>query len=296
MISTLKDISNKIAKPVADALIDITAVAGELELPFFVVGATARDIVFSELFDVRTNRATLDVDLGIRVNSWDEYARLIARLIKSGAFAKTDKQMQRLKSKGGVLVDVIPFGNIEHPAGIISWPPHNDIIMKTIGFEEGLQHSTKVTIAHDPDVVINVCTPASLTVMKLIAWHDRNTMNAKDATDILFLLSQYINAGNENRLYATDRDIHEEEDFDFERASARLLGRDVRKISSAETLGAILNILESETSENSQFRLLSDMSGKEWTGEPTGERNLMLLNQFKKGIKEEMKPLTQTNQ
>ena len=38
MISTLKDISNKIAKPVTDALVDITVVAGELNLPFFVVG------------------------------------------------------------------------------------------------------------------------------------------------------------------------------------------------------------------------------------------------------------------
>ena len=221
---------------------------------------------------------------------------MIARLTETGTFAKTDKQMQRLKARGGVLVDVIPFGNIEHPAGIISWPPHHDIIMKTIGFEEGLKHSTRVTIAHDPETIINVCTPASLAVMKLIAWHDRNTMNAKDASDILFLLSQYINAGNENRLYATDRDLHEEEEFDFERASARLLGRDVRKISSAETLRAILNILESETSENSQFRLLSDMSGKELTGEPTSEKNLMLLKQFKKGIKEEMKLLTQENQ
>ncbi len=292
MISTSKDISNKLAKPIVDALIDITIVAGNLNLPFFLVGASARDIVFSEIFEVRTNRATLDIDLGIRVDSWDDYGRLLAKLIENGKFFKTDKQVQRLKSKGDILVDVIPFGNLEHPAGTISWPPHNDIIMKTIGFEEGFRNSTRVTIAHEPDVFLSVCTPASLAVMKLFAWQDRHLVNGKDGIDLLFLLRKYINAGNENRLYTEDHDLHEVEQFDFETASARLLGRDVRKISSPETLDAIMDILETETSEDSDLRLLADMIGKESHDERAGEMGLALLRQFKRGIQEDMKPLT----
>jgi len=291
-----KDISSKLTPQIKDALTDLSEVTGRLGLPFFVVGATARDIIFSAIFDVRTTRASLDVDLGIRVNSWEDYAQLLAKLIESGAYFKRDKEMQRLRSKAGVLVDVIPFGKIEQPVGTISWPTQNDIIMKTIGFEEGLQNSALVTIAHDPDITLKVCTPASFAVMKLIAWQDRYPERGKDAIDLMFLLRQYINAGNENRLYAEDRDLHEVEQFDFEVASARLLGRDVRKISSPETIGAVVQILERETSEDSKFRLLGDMVGNERYDERAGEKGLTLLKQFKIGIQEDMKPLTQINQ
>lgn len=295
MISTSKDISNKLAKPIVDALIEVSHATEQLGLPFFVVGATARDIVFSAMFDVRTTRASLDVDLGLRVDNWEGYARLLNTLTKDGAYVKSQKQMQRLTSKSGVLVDMIPFGKIEKPAGAISWPPHHDIVMKTIGFEEGFQHSTVVTIAYEPVVRIRVCTPASFAIMKLVAWQDKYPERGKDAIDLLFLLRKYIYAGNENRLYAEDRDLHEVEQFDYETASARLLGRDVRKISSGETLEAVLEILEKETRETSQFRLLGDMVGIERSEDGVSKKNLTLLKQFKNGIQEDVKQLTPKN-
>jgi len=58
MATISKDISGKIEEPVVDVIAMINTVAGQLGIPFFLVGAKARDIFFSALFDIPTQRAT----------------------------------------------------------------------------------------------------------------------------------------------------------------------------------------------------------------------------------------------
>jgi predicted nucleotidyltransferase len=53
---------------------------------YFVAGATARDLILVNVHGLRPGRATRDIDFGIAVESWDQFARLKERLIATGDF------------------------------------------------------------------------------------------------------------------------------------------------------------------------------------------------------------------
>jgi len=68
-MSNLLDLSGKI-NPVSLALYEtLSDVAGSMGVSFFVVGATARDMIFELGHGLPSKRATKDVDFGVRVAS-----------------------------------------------------------------------------------------------------------------------------------------------------------------------------------------------------------------------------------
>ena len=74
-MSNLLDLSGKI-DPISVALFaKVSEVAGSLCVAFFVVGATARDMVFELGHGLPSKRVTLDRDFGFRVSSWDEFEK-----------------------------------------------------------------------------------------------------------------------------------------------------------------------------------------------------------------------------
>jgi predicted nucleotidyltransferase len=283
MISISRDISSKLTQTQAEVLVDIAGLAKNLSIPFFVVGATARDIMFDALFGVQTVRATLDLDLAIRVARWEEYQELKARMIAENGYTADTTQIQRLNHKNGMIVDLVPFGPLETPVGTVVWPPEHDIEMSTVGFEEALESSTNVIVAHDPNVEVKVCTPAALTVMKLVSWNDKYPDRTRDAEDMMFFMKEYIELGNENRLWDTDSDILAEGNFKYELASARLLGRDIRKVINESTRQAVIAILTKETDTETQMRLVTDIA-KARLGE--ARDILALLAALRRGISE----------
>ena len=63
------DISAKIDDPlIVDVLTNVSAVAAHIGIPFFTVGAMARDLVLWYGFGVKPGRATRDVDLAFSVS------------------------------------------------------------------------------------------------------------------------------------------------------------------------------------------------------------------------------------
>jgi predicted nucleotidyltransferase len=100
-MSNLLDLSGKI-DPVSLALYEtLSEVAGSMGVSFFVVGATARDMIFELGHGLPSKRATKDVDFGVRVASWDEFKKLKASLLTSGHFNQT-KEVQRLQMGASV--------------------------------------------------------------------------------------------------------------------------------------------------------------------------------------------------
>ena len=78
-------------------------------------------------------------------------------------------------------------------------------------------------------------------------------------------------------------------------AGARLLGRDVASMLSPESQEMVLTILERETREGEQFKLVEDMVLVDATliGDSEGddfEKKLLLLRQFKLGILDKARP------
>jgi predicted nucleotidyltransferase len=158
--------------------------------------------------------------------------------------------------------------------------------MSTVGFGEAFNSAEVVRIAQNPACDVKVCTPAGLTIMKLISWDQAYPVRSDDAKDIHFILTKYVDAGNEERLYGSDKDIVESPDFDFSMASPRLLGRDMALIANEKTVKAVSRILDEETREDSQLRLAHQMLGTTLDTEGDLDGNLALLCQLLQGLSE----------
>jgi predicted nucleotidyltransferase len=284
MNASLLNISNKLPAASVEVLCDVTLHARTLDIPFFVLGATARDIIFGALYDIPTPRATMDIDLALRVENWEQYTQLRTSMLSTARYDPDTSHRQRLHHSNGAIIDLVPFGPLETPAGMIAWPPDQDIVMRTAGFEEALESAINVTVAVDPEYAVKVCTPAALAAMKLIAWYENYPARRKDAEDLLFIIREYVHAGNEARLYDADKDLFAAANYVSEEASPRLLGRDIRRIVTLETLRALVSILDAETADDSQFRLLSDMSRAGLREESSQEGILALLRLLRAGL------------
>jgi predicted nucleotidyltransferase len=123
-----------------------------------------------------------------------------------------------------------------------------------------------------------------LALLKIISWSDNQVRRGKDASDLLLLLRTYLDAGNQERLWSEEGDLIGD-DFNYVRAGSRLLGRDIATILSPDIKEAVVRILDNETGEQSQYRLVENMLGR---GAESGdfEEVLQLLEDLKAGILE----------
>jgi predicted nucleotidyltransferase len=155
-------------------------VASALTCPFFVAGATARDLMLVNVYGLRPGRATRDIDFGIAVESWDEFQGLKERMIATGEFAGDSKAQQRLvytdRADGfSIPVDLIPFRSVASADKMIAWPPGRDVVLNVAGFEEAWASSLPVEV--EDGFTVRVASVPGLTLLKLIAWADRGVQN-----------------------------------------------------------------------------------------------------------------------
>ncbi len=73
------DLSGKVSKGVVEIYSTVSKVAEGLEIPFFVVGATARDMVLELGYGIEPSRATRDIDLGVKVSGCEQFNRAAYR-------------------------------------------------------------------------------------------------------------------------------------------------------------------------------------------------------------------------
>jgi predicted nucleotidyltransferase len=280
-MNNLLDLSGKI-DPASLALFEtLSEAAGSLGVPFFVVGATARDLIFELGHGLPSKRATLDKDFGIRVASWGEFEKLKESLLTSGQF-KQDKEVQRLRYRGELLVDILPFGEIADAKGEIRWPPDEDVVMSMVGFEDAYRAAREVRVRASPPLEILVASTPGLTIMKLVSWADRPEDRSRDAIDLAHILERYLDADNYGRLLEAHMDLVEIEGFDYVRAGARLLGRDIASIGEPETIGRIREILAKETADQGHDRLIQAMmAGRGVSDEERKNRFGELLGQLR---------------
>ncbi|MGB3345799.1 MAG: nucleotidyl transferase AbiEii/AbiGii toxin family protein [Candidatus Humimicrobiia bacterium] len=260
MRNILFDISGKIEKigsNKVNVLYEVKKVADSLKIPFFVVGASARDFILEHCYNIKSPRMTMDIDLGVEVADWDEFNKLSEVLLSTGKFSKT-RGKQRLFFRD-VYIDIVPFGPIAGKDKKISWPSEHEISMSILGFEEAYEYSITIRLSSKPELDIKFPTLSGLALMKIISWKEMYPDRKTDAEDLLFIMKNYEDAGNEERLYSQALSLLEEEDFDTRLAGIRLLGMDIAKISNPQTLKAVKEILEGETGEQSRYRLVEDM-------------------------------------
>lgn len=236
--------------PVDPVTVEILrAVAEETQaegIDYLLVGATARDVLLTHVHGLASRRATYDVDFAVAVKNWDQFAALRTRLIARGAFNATEKAQQRLyyqtpDSNLAYQLDLVPFGGISKGTNTIAWPPDMKIIMNIAGYDDVRAAAELVTFA--PDFDGKVVSLPGLAILKLVAWSDRGRVDPKDAHDLIHLMNSYAAAGNIDRVYAEDGVIDAGE-YDPDLAGVYLLGKDIRRVASADTLDIVRHIIE----------------------------------------------------
>jgi predicted nucleotidyltransferase len=223
MKSFYMDISNKFDDPIfAELLLSVQNVAAELDVPFFVVGATARDLLLWYGHGIRPGRATKDIDFGFSVSSWEQYDDLKKALVATGDFVAIGEK-QRMHFRRNTKVDVLPFGQIVDSAGKITWRPEGDTELNLLGFDEAFENSIVVKISSDPFVEVKIASAVGLVLLKLFAWDDRKPRN-KDAIDLGILIRSYMEVGNGSRIYGDHDDLLNNENFDYDRDTHSIIG------------------------------------------------------------------------
>jgi len=234
---------------------------------------------------IPTIRATLDIDFGVQVPSWDQYLKLKQGLIETGEFTETG-DVQRMMFQSSLRIDLIPFGPIADNTSTIKWPPNQEIVMSILGFEESFRHSQTVRLSTNPKLDIKIVTLAGLAAMKIISWKDRFPERDRDAIDLALIIQNYTDAGNLERMFSEALDLVDSEDFDYVSVGARLLGRDIAVILSTDAKAVVLEILNNETGKQDRYRLLEDMMRSDLLLTNDFEDVLRWLEEVKTGILE----------
>lgn len=219
-------------------------VAAGLQIPYFVIGATARDILIEHVHGLETTRATRDIDFAVAVSSWEEFARLKEELIGTGAF-RADEQSHRLSfgGNGAYPLDLVPFDGVERN-GEIAWPPKGDFVMNVAGYTDAYESALAVEI--ETGFTVKILSLPAMVILKILAWNDRPERD-KHASDVLLILGHYHQTGQFERLYGDEHfALMEKHGYDAELAGAALLGRDARRDVASETLAQVESVFASE--------------------------------------------------
>jgi predicted nucleotidyltransferase len=276
------DLSSKLPAEQVDTIRRVVRTAEGLGLSrLFIVGAQARDLVLQYAHNLPVRRLTNDIDFGIVAETWVEFARLREALIVDEHFRPHPNQMQRLLFKESVIIDLVPFGDLEQTAGLIAWPPDFAVVMSTVGFREAFANSIGVRLAGD--LVVKVASLAGLGLLKIVAWSDRHF--ERDAQDLGLIMKHYLDAGNQDRVYGDQGDCSDllNEYFDYDRASARVLGRDIERLSTVESRHVIEDVLAEATAKEGDGALALAMakSGANYNGDV--DLALTMLEELRKG-------------
>jgi predicted nucleotidyltransferase len=282
MSDTLLDISQKIEAHKSAILIIMDRLARRLGIPFFIVGAAARDFILENGHGITAIRATLDIDIGVAVSSWDEFKKLTDALLTDEHFQKTiieHRFVSPVPQK--TLVDILPFGAIENGNRAIHWQQENRE-MNMAGFSEAYNTAIDVIISTTPPVTIQMVSLAGLAVLKLLSWNDKPLERDRDAKDFRLIMYKYLDAKSGEYVFDVYPDIAG--DGDYDRISARSLGRDMKSIAGASLIPLLHDILNRECDQKGNLRFIQQMQAAVIDKELSINRDIEMLNAVRQGI------------
>lgn len=247
MKNSLIDISGRVNKNIIEILCILDEVASKAETPFLLIGAMARDFLFEYYFDIQAPRATLDVDIGIKVRDWKTYNELLAELLKLKYVKKTNLE-HRIEYKS-VLIDIVPFGNImSKENGLVVWQFDKDVTLNVLVFQSVLDSSIEICVQNSPPLIIKLPSIPGLLALKLISWYHAYPNRSKDAKDIKFILNNYEFTIDDEELFSHE-DILKKEKFDTKYAAIRVMGREIRRMLDDNEFEYLKTILTEEFNE-----------------------------------------------
>lgn len=205
----------------------------ESDISFFIAGATAREVILTNVHGRPSGRRTRDIDIAIYVASWEKFNVLKDKVIESGAREVAGNAHRFTWDE--MELDIIPFGDIAD-RDTIRWPPEQEIIMSVEGFKEAYKNALVVDL---PDCgLVKFCSLPGLLLLKLFAWRDRRHVDKRDASDIKKILFEYSKV-EMDRIYDIDNDLAEAVNWDPDRLASILAGCDTASIASEQNIREI---------------------------------------------------------
>ena len=245
--------SEKIGNPLLMELLrKLTDSFNKVDREFYVIGATARDIIMQQLLNTESRRRTKDLDIAIAIPDWSTFEQVKQILIADGFEKSTD--MQQRFFYGEYELDIVPYGVVAKEDDNIYWPPEEVVAMSVKGFDEVL--SEAITVSIDDEFKVKIASLHGLFLLKFNAWLDRNAKTSKDAEDMSFILSNYFMAN-------LDREIHQEvydwENFDEYIVGGYWLAHDLVALLDVNQLNYYKEVIEGELAKEEESRLVNQM-------------------------------------
>jgi len=193
-------------------------------IDYYLIGARARDL-WTDHIDLSEKRTTEDVDFCIYINEHEQYKILVKELIETYGFKRDEEEPYRFYFNG--TIDLIPFGGIERNGEVLLENPPTELSV----------YGTKEAVAHAEIVEgeFKVVTLPGLCVLKLIAFQEKPDRRVKDLEDFYFLLENYGEIAGDQLFEGEEYEELIKDDFELSIASAKLLGRQIKTITSGNT-------------------------------------------------------------
>ena len=275
--------SEKIGNPLlVELLRKLTDSFSKMDKEFYVIGATARDIVIQQLLDTESKRRTRDLDIAIAIPDWVTFEQVKQSLIADG-FEKSSDMQQRFYY-GEYELDIVPYGVVAKEDDKIYWPPEEEIAMSVKGFDEVL--SEAITVSIDDDFKVKIASLHGLFLLKFNAWLDRNTKTSKDAEDMSFIFSNYFLANLEREIH---QEVYDWENFDDYIVGGYWLAYDIVALLNKEQLCYYKEIIEGELAKEEESRLINQMIENSYglKYETIRDTWQAIVDIFQKGIEDE---------
>ena len=224
----------------------------KLDRDFYVIGATARDIILQELANTSSRRKTRDLDIAIAIPGWDTFEHVI-KVLKADGFKK-DAQLHQRFYYNDYELDIVPYGLIAKDDDQIYWPPEENIAMSVKGFDEVLKDAITVSIGGEFN--IKIASLHGLFLLKFNAWIDRHFSTSKDAEDMSFILDNYCSA-NENRNFHTE--VYNWNDFNPYVVGGYWLAFDLISVLQTSQIRYYKDQIDKEISKGEGSRLFNQM-------------------------------------
>ena len=253
--------------------------AAEENVPWLMVGATARVLLLEKVYGWPKGIATEDTDFGVQVESWEHYEKLCLRLSEQDDLKPLQKPTKRFVTSKKLLFDLVPFGGVETGIKQVYWPPHNDELMTVRGFNTA--HKDAIIVKANDKLDIPVISPVALCALKLFAWQERHTQHpGRDAKDIAYLFHNIESLYPAVTLHEEHQDILEVNEYDIQLAALHLFGLRIKELLEPEDCGFLFSSISEEVKQEDDSILIREMH--QYFPSTDIERTVNMLKSFQK--------------
>lgn len=255
--------------------------AEQLGVPWLVIGATARVMLFEKVYGLPAGLATQDIDFAVQVGDWNRYQELREIILSNDSIETGRPAIHRFKLDEDMIFDLVPYGGVENDEKQIAWPPDGDVVMPVRGFAGANENAVYVEV--NEKILVPVVSPQGLFALKLFAWKERHIDHpGRDAKDLGYIIRHIESLYPPDMLHTQYINAIDTADYVINNAGHYQLGCDVQDLLTEEDHVFMTNFLSKELEENEDSVLCRELHRYMTTD--SIDETLVALTFFNKGL------------